>query len=182
MGQYMFIRSWPLDMCLWNTDALGGNKVKIWQKSLSYILTSPHTKRHVMSVKCEEPLDELTVPFWLPLLYLHPNFNYLNLFVSGTELRTDGRTDRRTNGRTDRRSDYWVPPADLSGLGHKKMAAEHIFYSISNEMKDLSALSLKILVKLMRKQQQDDEQVLWFTCMVTVNVWMYRFMLWYLHL
>ena len=24
-----------LDMCLWNTDAPGGNKVKIWQKSLS---------------------------------------------------------------------------------------------------------------------------------------------------
>ena len=26
-----------LDMCLWNTDAPGGNKVKIWQKSLSPI-------------------------------------------------------------------------------------------------------------------------------------------------
>ena len=24
-----------LDMCLWNTDAPGGNKVKLWQKSLS---------------------------------------------------------------------------------------------------------------------------------------------------
>ena len=32
-----------LDMYLWNTDAPGSNKVKIWQKiSKSYILTLPH--------------------------------------------------------------------------------------------------------------------------------------------
>ena len=53
-------------------DAPGGNKVKIWQKSLSYILTPTHPQRHVMSVKCEEPIDELTVQVWL--LYHHPNF------------------------------------------------------------------------------------------------------------
>ena len=68
--------------------------------SKSYIMTSPHPPGHGMSVKCEEPLDELTVKVWL--LYLHLNFNYWTLSVSGTELRTDGQTNRRT----DRRSDY----------------------------------------------------------------------------
>ena len=65
---------------------------------------------HVMSVKCEEPLDELTVQFWL--LYDHPNFKYFTLFVSGTELLSDRWTNRR--------SDYKMPPTDLSGQGHKK--------------------------------------------------------------
>ena len=46
---------------------------------------------HVMSVKCEELIDELTFQVWL--LYHHPNFKYFTLFVRGTELRTDGRTD-----------------------------------------------------------------------------------------
>ena len=53
-----------------------------------------------MSVKCEEPIDELTaVQVWL--LYDHPNFKYCTLFVSGMELRTDRRTDGQTNGRSD---------------------------------------------------------------------------------
>ena len=62
--------------------------------SKSYILTPPHPKGHVMSVKCEQPLDELTVQVWLQ--YDHPNFKYCTLFISGTELRTDKRTDGRT--------------------------------------------------------------------------------------
>ena len=52
-----------------------------------------------MSVKCEDPSDELTVQVWL--LSLHPNLKYWTLFVSGTEVRTDGQTDRQTDGRTD---------------------------------------------------------------------------------
>ena len=40
--------------------------------SKSYILLPP--QRHAMSVKCEEPLDELTVQVWL--LYYHQNFKY----------------------------------------------------------------------------------------------------------
>ena len=56
-------------MCLWNTDPPGGNKVKIWQ---SFILTQPRPQGHRMSVKCEQPLDELTVQVWL--LYGHQNF------------------------------------------------------------------------------------------------------------
>ena len=59
--------------------------------SKSYILTPPHPQGQVMSVKCEEPLDELTVQVWL--LYLHTNFIYWTLFVCRTELRTDGQTD-----------------------------------------------------------------------------------------
>ena len=42
--------------------------------SKSYILTPPHPQGHLMSVKCEEPIDELTVKVWL--LYHHSNFNY----------------------------------------------------------------------------------------------------------
>ena len=66
--------------------------------SKSYILTPPHSHGHVMLVKCEQPIDELTVQIWL--LYHHPNFRYCTLFVSGTELRTD----RQTVGQTDRRT------------------------------------------------------------------------------
>ena len=56
-----------------------------------------------MSVKCEEPIDELTVHVWL--LDHHPNFKYYILFVSRTELKTDRRTDKLT----DRQSDYYMP-------------------------------------------------------------------------
>ena len=41
------------------------------------ILTLPYPQGHVMSVKCEEPIDELTVQVWL--LYHHPNFKYCTL-------------------------------------------------------------------------------------------------------
>ena len=76
------------------------NRAKI---SKSYILTPLHPQGHVMSVKCEEPIDELTVQVWV--LYYHSHFKYCTLFVSGTELRTDGQTDRLTNGRTDRETE-----------------------------------------------------------------------------
>ena len=62
--------------------------------SKSYILTPPHPQGHVMSVRCEEPIDELTVQVWF--LYHHQNLNYCTLFVSRMELRTDKWTDRRT--------------------------------------------------------------------------------------
>ena len=71
--------------------------------SKSYILTPPHHQGHVMSVKCEQPLDELTVQVWL--LYDHQNFKYCTLILSGTELRTDRRTDKQTDGQTDGRTD-----------------------------------------------------------------------------
>ena len=64
--------------------------------SKSYILTPPHPQGHVMSEKCEEPIDELTVQVWL--LCHHTNFKYCTLFVSGTELQTDRQTDRQTDG------------------------------------------------------------------------------------
>ena len=68
--------------------------------SKSYVFDPAPPQGHVMSVKCEEPIDELTVQVWL--LNHHPNFKYCTLFVSGTELRTD----RQTNKQTDRRSNY----------------------------------------------------------------------------
>ena len=68
--------------------------------SESYILTPHHPQGHVMSVKCEQPLDELTVQ--VCLLYDHPNFKYCTLFISGTELRTDGLMDRRMDDPSSR--------------------------------------------------------------------------------
>ena len=62
--------------------------------SKSYILTPPHPQGHVMSVKCEQPLDELKVQVWLQ--YDNPNFKYCTLFISGTDRRTDGRTNGQT--------------------------------------------------------------------------------------
>ena len=84
-------------MCLWNTDAPQRQQSQTMAKiSKSYILTLP--QGYVMSVKCEQPLDELTVQVWLR--YDNPNFKYCTLFISGTELRTD----RQMDGRTDRRT------------------------------------------------------------------------------
>ena len=63
--------------------------------SKSDILTPPHPQEYAVSVKCEKPIDELTVQVWL--LYDHPNFKYCTLFVSGAELRTDRQTDKQTD-------------------------------------------------------------------------------------
>ena len=61
-----------LDNVLVKHGCPNGNKVKIWQKSPIYILTPPNPHGHGMSVKCEEPIDELIVQVWL--LYHQPNF------------------------------------------------------------------------------------------------------------
>ena len=67
-------------------------KSKYGKISKSQILTQPHPQGHVMSVKCEQPLDELTVQ--VRLLYDHPIFKYCTLNVSGTELRRDKRVKK----------------------------------------------------------------------------------------
>ena len=41
------------------------NMAKIFK---SYILTPPYPQGHGMSVKCEQPIDELRVQVWLPEL------------------------------------------------------------------------------------------------------------------
>ena len=73
-----------------------------------------------MSVKCEEPIDELTVQVWL--LYHHPNFKYCTLFVRGTELRTDGRTDKRTDDPITRcpRQTFQARGIKMTYFGRKK--------------------------------------------------------------
>ena len=91
--------------CPWRQQS--GNMAKI---SESYILTPPHPQGHVMLVKCEEPIDELTVQVWL--LYHHPNSKYCTLLVSGSELRTDGQT----NGRTVRLLDAPAGPFRPGGI------------------------------------------------------------------
>ena len=42
------------------------------------------------SVKCEEPIDEPTVPVWL--LNHHPNFKYFTLYTGRNYGQADGRT------------------------------------------------------------------------------------------
>ena len=108
-------------MCFRNADALGGNKVKIWQNlSKSHILTLPHPQGHVMSGECEQPLYELIVQVWL--LYDHPNFKYCTVCKRDgvADRQTDGQTNRQTDGRTDDPNTR-CPPADQSGRGHKYM-------------------------------------------------------------
>ena len=75
-------------------------KSKYGKNLKSYILTPPDPQGHRMSVKCEEPIDELTVQVWL--LYDHPNIALC-----------------KRDGIKDGRSDYYMPQADLSGQGHK---------------------------------------------------------------
>ena len=111
-------------MCLWNTDAPGGNKVKIWQKFLSPLFWPAPPQGQVMSEKCEEPIDELTVQVWL--LYHHPNFKYCTLFVSGTELRTDRRTDKQTNKQMEGRSNYRCPRWTFQAGGIKILGAIYL--------------------------------------------------------
>ena len=75
-------------------DAPDDNKVKIWQNLLSRnILNLPNPQGHVMSVKCEELLDELTVQGWL--MYDHPKFYILH------SIRWDRITDKQDR-QTDR--------------------------------------------------------------------------------
>ena len=78
---------------------------------ISHILTPTPTPGACMSMKCEQPLNEVTVQIWS--LYNYPNFKYCTLSVSWTELRTK-RTDRRTIWLLD-------APADLSGRGIKRI-------------------------------------------------------------
>ena len=47
-----------LDMCMWTP---GGNIVKIWQNLKISHFDPAHPQGQVMSEKCEQPLDELTV-------------------------------------------------------------------------------------------------------------------------
>ena len=74
----------------------GDRKIKSkYGKNLQVLNFDPAPPQgHVMSVKCEQSIDELTILVWL--LYHHLNFKYCTLFVSGTELWTDGQPDRRT--------------------------------------------------------------------------------------
>ena len=74
-------------------DASGGNKVKLWQKSLGLDPAPP------------PGACELIVYVWL--LYHHPNFKYCTLLISGTDKRTDRWTDEQTddpNARCPRRT------------------------------------------------------------------------------
>ena len=82
------------------------------------ILTSAQPQGHVMSVKCEEPIEEFTVQVWL--LYHHPSFKYWTLFAS----KRDGIMDRQT----DKRMDDLItrcPRRTFQARGIKMLSIEH---------------------------------------------------------
>ena len=97
----MFLRNMDNPSC--------DNKVKIWQSFKVQHFDHASPTGACDGRKCQEPLDELSVQ--VPLLYHHQNFTGCTLRVSGTELRTDGRTNRRTD---DPLPDA---PVDLSDRG-----------------------------------------------------------------
>ena len=63
-------------MCLWETNAQSGKKNQTMAKSSRPTFWPfPHEQGLGMSVKCEQPLHELTEEVWL--LYHHSNFKYM---------------------------------------------------------------------------------------------------------
>ena len=82
------------DMCLWNTDATGSNKVKIWQKSLSPIFR-PRPPPGAFDVSEVWGIHRWT---YSPNLVTvsSPKLSIL-LFVC----KRDGITHRQTDGRTN---------------------------------------------------------------------------------
>ena len=106
------------------------NMAKIFK---SDILTPPHPQGHRMSVKCEEPLNELTVQVWL--LYLHPNFYYWTFWAPLNYGQTDRRTDIQTNDPITR-----CPRWTFQTGGIKK-----ILTNIWNDKMYISASPCKIL-------------------------------------
>ena len=75
-------------MCLCHRLQQSQNMTKI---SKPYILTLPNLQGNIMSVNCEQPIDELTVQVWL--LHHHQNYKNCTLFVSVMELWTDKQMD-----------------------------------------------------------------------------------------
>ena len=69
-----------------------------------------------MSVRCEQPIDELTVQVWSQ--YHHSNCKYRTLYVNGTALRKNKQTDGRTDKQRDRRSNTRCPGRPFRP-GHK---------------------------------------------------------------
>ena len=113
------------------------------KKFKSYILTSPRPhKGQGMSVKCEEPIDELTVQAWL--LYHHLNFKYCTLtkFVC----KRDGITDRQTDKQTD--GQLLDAPGRPFRRGHKKT-----FYTTQFLMFRICLYHTSVSVSIDRKNE-----------------------------
>ena len=127
-------------MCLWNTDAPDGNKVKIWQKSLSptFWPTQPQGAWDVSEVwgtlKWTYSPSLVTVS--------SPKLLFLDLIC-----KRDGITDRRTNRQTDKPMDGQMiqlldAPTDLSGRRYKKCEQTHDeYFAEANKAIDLTELT-----------------------------------------
>ena len=77
-------------------------KSKSGKISKAYLLTMLNPKGHVMSVKCEQPLGELSYCPCLTILS-PPKLQILHFYVGGTEYR---QKDRQIDKQTDRQSDH----------------------------------------------------------------------------
>ena len=89
------------DMCLWNTDAPGGNKVKIWQKSLCPTFWSCPTPRGMWCQwSVRNQWMNLQSKFGYMYFITSQTLNICTLFVSGTELQTDKQINKWTDGRS----------------------------------------------------------------------------------
>ena len=75
---------YQLDMCLWNTYVPGGNKIKMWLKSVSPTFWPHPTPRgRWCQWSVRESIDKLTVQIWW--LYHHQNFKYCTLQVGNRQ-------------------------------------------------------------------------------------------------
>ena len=121
-------------------------KSKSGKISKSHILTCPTPKGHVMSGRCEQPLDELTVQVWL--LYNRPNFKYCTLSVSGMELWTDKMDKQmdnqitRCHRRTFQAGGIKTICPDYSIRGHNNKST---IYSTLNSHPKKSKINLELI-------------------------------------
>ena len=71
-----------LDMCLWNTDSLGSNKLKIYIKiSKSYILTPPHPRGIILDVSEVWAMGDWGQYTFSSFSILYSNFSTRHVFV-----------------------------------------------------------------------------------------------------
>ena len=92
-------------------------KSKSGKISKSHILTPSQPQGQEMSVKCEQPLDELMVQVWL--LYDHSKLYILHFIC-----KLDGITDGQTAGRSIR------SPDAPGGPFRPEHSIQHLSYTV----------------------------------------------------
>ena len=99
-------------------------------------------------MKCEHPIDELTVQVWL--LCEHPNFKYCTLFVRRTELRINGQTDGRTDGRMIQTLDDPGRPFKVGGIKIQPFTYPQLtFHEFESTISTSSAVIYKLGLEML---------------------------------